>query len=201
MAKSTTESPSGRHRDLWRVEANRWVYSEYATPYERLLASKHQRGPGLEQGEELESADVPDRAAAIALAHQYLDRHAEEAVGRTSLEIHIRPPARELKDSSLYEVPPETVAQARRLGLKGDVAAQIKRMVVEADLTTDGRGNLKTHQYVLRIGAASSPGSARRTPSAGTAAASARPSPCGRRAYGFAGSSGCLVSNVYQADS
>jgi hypothetical protein len=33
----------------------------------------------MEQGEELESADVSDRAAAIALAHQYLDRHAEEA--------------------------------------------------------------------------------------------------------------------------
>ena len=151
MAKSTTESPSGRHRDLWRVEANRWVYSEFATAYERLLASKHERGPGIEQGEELEAAEVPDRAAAIALAHQYLDRHAEEAVGRTSLEVHIRPPARELKDSSLYEVPPEVVAQARRLGLKGDVAAQIKRMVGEADLGTDGRGNLKTHQYLLRI--------------------------------------------------
>ena len=76
MAKSTTESPSGRPPTLWRVEANRWVYSEYTTPYERLLASKHQRGPGIEQGEELEAVDVPDRAAAIALAHQYLDRHA-----------------------------------------------------------------------------------------------------------------------------
>ena len=151
MAKSTTESPSGRHPDLWRVEANRWVYSEFATPYARLLASKHERGPGLEQGEELEAAEVPDLDAAIVLAHEYLDRHAEEAVGRTSLEIHIRPPARELKDADLYEVPPEVVAQARRLGLKGDVAAQIKRMIQEADLTTDGRANLKTHQYLLRI--------------------------------------------------
>ena len=72
-------------------------------------------------------------------------------MGRTSLEVHIRPPARELRDADLYEVPPEVVAQARRLGLKGDVAAQIKRMVGEADLSTDGRGNLKTHQYLLRI--------------------------------------------------
>lgn len=104
MVKSTIESPSGRHPDLWRVEANRWVYSEYATPYERLLASKHQRGPGLEQGEEIEAADVPDRAAAIALAHQYLDKHAEEAMGRASFEVHIRPPARDLRHADLYEV-------------------------------------------------------------------------------------------------
>ena len=112
--------------------------------YAQLLASKHERGPGIEQGEELEAAEVPDRAAAIALAHQYLDRHAEEAVGRTTLEVHIRPPARELRRPELYEVPPEVVAQARQLGLKGDVAAQIKRMVGEADLGIDQRGNLKT---------------------------------------------------------
>ena len=60
------------------------MYSEYATAYARLLASKHERGPGLEQGEELEATEVADRAAAIALAHQYLDRHAAEAVGRTA---------------------------------------------------------------------------------------------------------------------
>jgi hypothetical protein len=112
MAKSTTESPSGHHRDLWRVEANRWVYSEFATPCERLLASKYERGTGIEQGEEIESADVADRNAAIALAHQYLHRHAEEAVGRTCLEIHIRPPARERRDADLYEVSPEVVTQA-----------------------------------------------------------------------------------------
>ena len=76
MTKSTIESPSGRHRDLWRVEANRWIYSEHATPYEHLLASRCERGPGIEQGEEIEAAEVADRAAAIALAHQYLDRHA-----------------------------------------------------------------------------------------------------------------------------
>ena len=50
-------------------------------------------------------------------------------MGRTSLEVHIRPPANELRHAELYEVPPEVVAQARRLGLKGNVAAQIKRMV------------------------------------------------------------------------
>ena len=150
MTKSTTEGPSGRHRDLWRVEANRWVHSEFATPCERLLARRYERRPGIEQGEELESAEVADRTAAIALAHQYLDRHAEEAVGRTSLEVHIRPPARDLRHADLYEVPPEVVAQARRLGLKGDFAAQIKRMIQEADLGIDERGNLKTHQYLLR---------------------------------------------------
>ena len=43
MAKSTTESPSGRHRDLWRVEANRWIYSKFGSRYEQLLARKDDR--------------------------------------------------------------------------------------------------------------------------------------------------------------
>ena len=67
------------------------------------------------------------------------------------LEVHIRPPASELRDADLYEVPPEVVAQARRLGLKGDVAAQIRRMIVEADLSADGRDNLQARGYLLRI--------------------------------------------------
>jgi hypothetical protein len=138
MAKSTIKSPSGRHRDLWRVEANRWIYSKLGSRYEQLLARKHDPVTGVQQGEELESADVPDRATAIALAHQYLDKHAEEAAGRAGLEIHIRPPEAELFDPKVYEVPPETVAQARRLGLKGDVTAQIRRMVLEeATLSSD----------------------------------------------------------------
>src|SRR3954468_12294668 len=102
MTKSTMESPSGRHRDLWRVEANRWIYSEFGSVYDLLLAKKGEMGPGDERGERVESADVPDRASAIALAHRYLDQHVEEAVGRTSLEIHVRPPETELKDPSTY---------------------------------------------------------------------------------------------------
>ena len=128
MAKLTNETPSGRHRDLWRVEANRWIYSKFGSRYEQLLALKHDPVTGVEQGEELEAAEVPDRATAIALAHQFLDKHAEEAAGRAGLEIHIRPPQAQLFDPKVYEVPAETMAQARRLDLKGDVAAQIRRM-------------------------------------------------------------------------
>jgi hypothetical protein len=120
-------------------------------PYERLLARRYERGPGIEQGEEQEAAEVPDRAAAIALAHQYFDRHAEEAVGRMGLEIHIRPPAMQLRDTDLYEVPPAVVAQARRLGLKGSVAAQIRSLIQEADVSTDRRGNLQARGYLLRV--------------------------------------------------
>ena len=67
------------------------MYSEFATAYARLLASRYERGPGIEQGETLETADLPDRASAIELACEYIRRHAEEAVGRTSLEVPPRP--------------------------------------------------------------------------------------------------------------
>ena len=49
-------------------------------------------------------------------------------------------------------MPPETIAQARRLGLKGDVAAQIRRMVLEeATLSSDPRANLQAGRLLLRV--------------------------------------------------
>ena len=150
VVKSTTEGPSGRHPDLWRVDDNRWVYSEYATPYERLLARSYERVPGIEQGETLETADLPDRASAIELACEYIRRHAEEAVGRTTVDVRIAPPDFDRRGFH-YEVPPEVMAQARRLGLKGDVAAQIRSLIQEADVSSDGRGNLQACGYLLRI--------------------------------------------------
>ena len=151
MSKSTARGPRGRHPDLWRAEASRWVYAAFDSPYAKLLAYKHEREPGIEQAEVVEAAEVPDRTAAIALAHPYLDRHAAEAAGRTGLEVHVRPPEAELRDEGVYEVPAEIVAEARRLGLKGNVAAQIRRMVLDATLSIDGRANLQAGRYLLRV--------------------------------------------------
>src|SRR3954463_11168771 len=151
MMKSTMESPSGRHRDLWRGEAVRWIYSEFGSVYDLLLAKKGEMGPGDERGERVESADVPDGAAAIALAHRYLDQHVEEAAGRMSLEIHIRPPETELQDLSAYVVPREIVERARELGVEGDIEAEVKRMARDAILCTHERANLQADLFFLRV--------------------------------------------------
>jgi hypothetical protein len=45
-----------------------------------------------------------------------------------SLEVHIHPPERELRDESLYQVSDEVLAQARQLGLEDDVEKQVQRM-------------------------------------------------------------------------
>ena len=46
---------------------------------------------------------------------------------------------------------PETVVQARKLGIKGDVVAQVRRMVLEATLSSDERGNLQAGRWLLRV--------------------------------------------------
>jgi len=34
MVRPTMESLSRRHLTMWRVKARRWVFAEYATPYD-----------------------------------------------------------------------------------------------------------------------------------------------------------------------
>ena len=124
MAKSTTESPSGRHRDLWRVEANRWVYSEFATPYERLLASKARAGTRDRAGRGARGRRGPrpgrgDRPGAP------VPRPAARGGGGPDQPRSPHPPAGEgAEGRGPLRGAARGLAQARRLGLKGDVAAQ-----------------------------------------------------------------------------
>ena len=80
-----------------------------------------------------------------------LDRFAEEAAGRMSLEIHLHPPAKDVEDESAYRVTDEVLEQARQLGLEGDVEAQIKRMARDGTPYTHSRANLRHGPYALRI--------------------------------------------------
>jgi hypothetical protein len=104
---------------LWTVEAVRWELREHETEYQRLLAKKGEQGSGVQLGQQINVVEVTDRAFAIAVAHHLLDRHAEEAAGRMSLEIHVHPPEQDVEDESAYRVSDEVLVRARPAGARG----------------------------------------------------------------------------------
>jgi hypothetical protein len=140
-----------RHPTMWTTEALRWEFREHESEYQRLLARKGEKGPGVQLGETIERVEVPDRPFAIAIAHHLLDRHAQEAAGRMSLEIHVHPPEQDVEDENAYRVPQEVLEQARKLGIEGDVEAQIKRMARDATPHADPKANLRHGRFALKL--------------------------------------------------
>jgi hypothetical protein len=136
---------------LWTVEAVRWELREHETEYERLLARKREKGPGVQLGQQIDRAEVPDRPYAIAIAHHLLDRHAAEAAGRMSLEIHLHPPEKDVEDESAYRVSEDVLERARKLGVEGDVEQQVKRMARDGTPYTHPRANLRHGRFILKV--------------------------------------------------
>ena len=151
MPAPKTRPERTRHPTLWTVEAVRWEFREHETEYDRVLAKKREKGPGVQLGERIDRAEVPDRPYAIAIAHHLLDRYAEEAAGRMSLEIQVYPPDKDLEDENAYSVSDEVLEQARKLGVEGDVEAQIKRMAKEGTPHTDPRADLRHGRFILKV--------------------------------------------------
>jgi len=151
MAEKKKRPERTRHPTLWTVEAVRWEFREHETEYDRLLAKKREKGPGVQLGQQIAAVDVEDREFAIAVASHFLHRFAEEAAGRMSLEIHVYPPEKDLEDESVYVVPEEVVEQARQLGVEGDVEAQIKRMARDATPYTHPKAALRHGRFLLKI--------------------------------------------------
>ena len=140
-----------RHPTMWTTEALRWEFREHESESQRLLAKKGEKGPGVQLGERIERVEVPDRPFAIAIAHHLLDRHAEEAAGRMSLEVHVHPPERDVEDETAYRVSEEVLEQAKKLGIEGDVEAQIKRMARDGTAYTHPKGNLRHGRFLLKV--------------------------------------------------
>ena len=46
----------------------RWDFREHETEYQRLLAKKREKGPGVQLGQRIAGADVEDREFALAIA-------------------------------------------------------------------------------------------------------------------------------------
>jgi hypothetical protein len=141
-----------RHTTLWTVEAVRWEFRKHETERERLLAEKGEEGPGVQLGQRIAGADVEDREFAVAIGHHFLDRFAEEAAGRMSLEVHLHPPLRDVEDENAYKVTDEVLEQARKLGIEGDVEQQVKRMARDGTpYHAHRRANLRHGSFALKV--------------------------------------------------
>lgn len=143
MSEETDDKFRMRHPTSWTVEALLWEYKEH-DPEDST--SHILPGPGVQMAKRVAIAEVPDRSYAVAIAHHYLDRHAEEAVGRMSLEIHIHPSKRDL-EGTYYEVTEEALEQARQLGIKDE--EEVRRMA--RDATPLAQPNLRHGRYFLRV--------------------------------------------------
>lgn len=131
-----------RHPTLWTVEALIWEYKEH-DPEDST--GDIPPGPAVQLARRVSVAEMPDRSYATALAHHLLDRHAEEAERRMSLEVHVHPPLQDLEGTH-YEISDEALEQARKLGIKDE--DEVRRMAREA--TALPQPNLHHGRYVLR---------------------------------------------------
>jgi hypothetical protein len=107
-------------------------------------------------GKEIEAVEVYDRELAVAIAHHLLDKHAHEAIGRTSLEIHVTPPEQPSPDGEPsgfrdYAVSAEARKQAQTLGIRGDAEARVARMARRAAPFTHRTANRRFGRFLLRI--------------------------------------------------
>lgn len=100
MTSPEGRSARTRHPTLWTVEAVRWEYRK-----------ESDEGPTVQLGEGLAAAEVSDRGVAIAIAHHFLDRHADEAAGRMSLEVHLHPPEQDVEGEDQCEASDEVLEQ------------------------------------------------------------------------------------------
>jgi hypothetical protein len=141
-----------RHPTLWTVEVLRWEFRKHETEHERLAAEQGEEGPGVQLGQRIAGADVEDRELALAIAHHFLDRFAEEAAGRMSLEVHLHPPLRDVEDENAYKVTDEVLEQARKLGVEGNVEQQVTRMARKGTHDYPHReANLRHGQFILKV--------------------------------------------------
>jgi hypothetical protein len=151
MRRRKTKPERTRHPTLWTVEAVRWEFYEHESAYQRLLAKKREKGPGVQLGQQITAIEVGDRELAIAIARHLLNRYAEEAVGTMSLEVHIHPPGRHLEDETVYQVKDEVLEQARELGVEGNIKQQVQRMVRDATPHPDPQATRRFGGYIMRV--------------------------------------------------
>jgi hypothetical protein len=142
MTKPTMQDRPGGNPTLWTVAARRWALKN---PEEELAI-----------GQDIQIVEVADRELAVAIAHHLLDRHAHEAIGTMSLEIHVVPPQqpssnREPSGFGQYKVSAEARQQAQTLGIRGDVEAKVARMARQAAVFTHPMANRRFQRFILRV--------------------------------------------------
>jgi hypothetical protein len=142
MTKPAKHDRPAANPTLWTVAALRWA----------LENAEHE----VAIGKEIETVEVPDRELAIAIAHHLLDKHAHEAIGKMSLEIHVMPPEQLPSDKDPsgfrhYKVSAEARKQAQTLGVRGDAEAKVARMARHAAPFTHPMANRRFQHFIMRV--------------------------------------------------
>jgi hypothetical protein len=147
----------GRHPKLWAIDVVHWVLenpeykAEIAFGMEIADPAKE-----IESTRTIESAEAPDLEGALALAHQLLDKHIENA-GEFALEVYVSPPVpphpeQERLGVKDYKLTPQARQQARAIGLRGrDIEARISRLARHAAPFDHKVANLRFRGIIMRV--------------------------------------------------
>ena len=82
----------------WTIDAVSWDSDTRQSLRERVLGKRTERPKLTALGQTIESVQVRDRKAAVAVGHESLDRFAREPRGTISVEIRISPPEQVVVD-------------------------------------------------------------------------------------------------------
>jgi hypothetical protein len=112
--------------------------------------------PEEEVTKELEYAEAPDLDAALAKAHELLDKHAHEAGELDGLEIYLIPPELPHADQERlgirdYKISAEARKEARKLGIRRDIKERLSRMVRHAVPFDHPDANLRFRGIMMRV--------------------------------------------------
>jgi hypothetical protein len=107
--------------------------------------------PKLAISDEIESVQVPDRELAVVIGHELLDRYANEPFAEMSIGVIIMPPQEVESDFRHYKVSTDACKQARMLGIRGRVEAQIAYMARHAAPLTHPKANWRFNEFIMGI--------------------------------------------------
>jgi hypothetical protein len=140
----------------WTTDVVLWDTETRGSLHSRILGKRTERPQLTALGEIIATAQVPDRQAAVAAAHRFLDEFAGEVHGAMSIGIEIAAPEQAVEDERQarlrsYKVTREAIEQAKALGLRGDVEWELKGMAFHSEPYAHPRGNRRYRNLILRL--------------------------------------------------
>lgn len=140
----------------WTADAVVWNRGLPQSRYGRLLARRTERPEVTALGKIIASAQVPDREAALAAAHKFLDEFAGEVHGAMSIAIEISAPEQAVEDEQQarlrsFRVSPEAMEQAKGLGLRGDIEGHLQGVAFYSEPYAHPRANRRWGNFIIRL--------------------------------------------------
>jgi hypothetical protein len=151
-----TTTPRRFNWRRWTTDVVLWDSDIPQSRYGRLLARKTERPDVTALGEIIATVQVPDRKAAIAAGHRFLEEFAHEAHGARSIEVHISAPEQTVEEEReawlrSYKVTPEAMEHAKALGIRGDVERYLQSIAFHSEGYDHPRANRRYGNVLIRL--------------------------------------------------